>query len=129
MNPLDVKNYKHIDFAVWRLDKKIDDLREQNVIADKVRGSDSCFPYEPRGFSISSETHGKAIQKLEKEKSDLLRLKAQIKAVPSMLEDPISIFIFEQSMNGKSQTEIAAMLDIVPSTVSRHLQRICEHFS
>ena len=129
MNPADIKNYRFLQREIHRAEKRLDYLRETDGVSDAVKGSCCEYPFTSHTFKMTSSTNSRAIAAAEKEIERLRMLKREIESLTLLLEDPIELFLVEQYMKGIPQTETAAQLDIAPSTISRHLQRICDRFS
>lgn len=129
MNINDVRNYRFLDRAIRLADKKIDKLREGDVVHDKVTGSNPEYPYEERSFNIGGSTANEVAMIMAiSERDRLVRIKSEIDTALLIITDPKDKVIFEHTMQGKSQKQIAITLKIDQGTVSRRLQKLCEYF-
>ena len=128
MSPKDVKNYRYLNVAIARLEKKQDRLRESDGIADRVSGSLAQFPFTQKMIGVNASTNSSEIAKLELEIQSLKDLKKQIIWTATNLEGDDCI-IFRESMKGTSQERIAEILGVNQTTVGRRLRKICEEFS
>ena len=120
----DLKHYSLLQKEIIRQKKYIDRLREENGVGDRVAGSSSVFPYEPRHFTVSAPTNQTKIVLAEKELERLLLIKREIL---ELLNDTFGTDrqILEFTMRGQSQAQIAQKLGINQSSISRRLQRLC----
>lgn len=124
MTPQDIKNYRHIDRMIRIEEKKLDRLRENSTIADKVFGSSADYPYDQRSYKISTSVNQKEIADSVAEIRRLHELKRTIEEIASFLTDPVDKIIFDKTMQGQSQTQIAIGLGINHATVNKRLARI-----
>ena len=129
MTPADIKSYKNLEREIYRAEKKLDILRENDGIADITRGSFAEYPYTAKSFRISAPTNSQKIKQQQKEVDHLKMLKRQIEETVFELMDYTDRIIFTESMSGKSQKQISMMLNIDQTSVSRRLRRICDTFS
>lgn len=129
MTPQDVRHYRFLERAIRIADKKIDSLREGTVIRDKVTGSNPEYPYEERSFNIGGDSPERVkLTMAIQERDRLVRIKAEIDDALIVITDPLDKVIFERTMQGQSQTQIAAYLNIDQGTVSRRLRKLCSYF-
>lgn len=129
MNPKDIRNYKHLERLIRIVNKKLDVLRENDGVADRVTSSQSLFPYVDGHASVFAHTNSNAIRREEAELKRLEMLKKELESVPIMLDDPVDRIIFEKTLEGQSQTQIALALKVDQGTVSRRLKKICDCYS
>ena len=129
MTPQDVRHYRFLERAIRIADKKIDSLREGTVIRDKVTGSNPEYPYEERSFNIGGDSPERVkLAMAIHERDRLVRIKAEIDDALIVITDPLDKVIFERTMQGQSQAQIAAYLNIDQGTVSRRLRKLCSYF-
>lgn len=129
MTPQDVRHYRFLERAIRIADKKIDSLREGTVIRDKVTGSNPEYPYEERSFNIGGDSPERVkLTMAIHERDRLVRIKAEIDDALIVITDPLDKVIFERTMQGQSQAQIAAYLNIDQGTVSRRLRKLCSYF-
>ena len=129
MTVSDVRNYRFLDRAIRMAEKRLDAARETSVLRDKVVGSNPEFPYEERSFNIGGEfDNHNPFAKQEWEVERLKRLKHQIEYALSVITEPDYKIIFESTMQGKSQTQIAKILGGDQATISRRLSKLCDYF-
>ena len=129
MNINDVRHYRFLDRAIRLADRKIDKLREGDVVHDKVTGSNPEYPYEERSFNIGGSTANEVAMIMAiAERDRLVRIKSEIDTALLIITDPKDKVIFEQTMQGKSQTQIGKMVNMTHGAVSKRLAKLCEFF-
>ena len=135
MTARDVKNYRFLGMAIRKAMEKVDDLREIPYLADKVTGSNPDYPYEERSFHVGGISEMQYIISTDRlndavyECQRLLLLKEAIEHACSVIEDEFDKTIWIETMNGKTQCEIAEILSSDQKTVSRRLIYLCEIFT
>ena len=128
----DVKNFKHMEKAIQMAKKRLDDLGETPTLSDKVFGSNPEYPYEARSFTVTGRNelavviHRRRVAEAKAELDRLLILKRQIEETLDDIVDFTDKIIFESTMKGKSQAQIAMMLHVDQATVSRKLKKLCQ---
>ncbi len=129
MSPKDVKNYRFLERAIRIAERKLDEARERSVLRDKVTGSNPEYPYEERSFNIGGDGYRSSeVASAEREVERLRQLKFHIEYASAIIDDPVDKIIFDKSMQGQSQTQIAFALKMDQGTVSRRLKKLCEYF-
>ena len=125
----DVKHYRFLDKAIRAAEKRIDAIREGDVVFDKVTGSNPEYPYEERSFSISGRTSSQVAMIMAiSERDRLVQIKSEIETALHTITDPMDKVIFERTMRGQSQKQIALHLKVNQGTISRRLAKLCEYF-
>lgn len=130
-------------FGLMRLDKEIEVLQDilkdledyspQTICAGKVRGSDACFPYLERSFTINTVDE-EDLKRVEKEKEKILQLIDKKIAEYEKLRVDIAIFLSEvpdiqhrtilkKTLEGKTQRQIADEEYLTQSTISKVVRR------
>lgn len=129
MTPSDVKQYRFMDRAIRIAKHKVDEVREKSGLRDKVTGSNPEYPYEERSFNIGNDGFKSTMMvQAVAEVHRLERLKANIEYAAAVITDPMDKIIFQRTMEGQSQSQIAIYLKVDQGTVSRRLAKICEYF-
>lgn len=131
----DVRNYRFIDRAIRMAQKRCDELQGLPVLTDKVYGSNPEFPYEAKGFNVNGSDM--SVYDLQRRQyhaalAELQRLKgikARIELIAASLTDVQDKIIFEGVMQGQSQTQIAVLLNVQQSCVSKKFRKILEKSS
>ena len=125
----DVKHYRFLDKAIRSAEKRIDVLREDDLLCDRVQASYDKFPFTASHARISGHQNTEKIRSAKAEIERLVMLKQQIECVCESLTDPMDKVIFERTMQGQSQKQIALHLKVNQGTISRRLAKLCEYFA
>lgn len=135
MTPKDVRNYRFLDQIIRIAEKKLDDLSVAPTLSDKVFGSNPEYPYEERSFNVTGIDERQTLDHIakqmaaEQEYHRLIRLKISIDTAAREIEDPADKLMFELTMKGMSQTQVAKKMGIDQTTVSKRLLKICKEYT
>lgn len=134
----DIANYKLLGVLLEKDRQKLADYIEKrpSCYAGKVYGSNSQFPYEPRGFSVSGCNEYEIAQMKEweqkcremevKVQEDIERLKNLTIGIDRLIADCTDLedkMILEYVKDGKSQQQIAMEIGLDQSVVSRRIKK------
>lgn len=134
----DIANYKLLGILLEKDKKKLERYIEKrpSCYSGKVYGSNQQFPYEPRGFTIDGCSEHEQVKMKEWEencrimeeqiKSDieyLSQLEMEIDKVIADCKDVEDKAILEYTKEGLSQFEIADILCMERSNVSKRLSK------
>lgn len=134
----DIANYKLLKVLLERDQRKLDRYiaKQPSTYSGKVYGSNPNFPYEARGFTVGGCTDAEIRQRQEwdqkcremevKIQDDIRRLNELELAIDTMIANAKDVedkAILEYTKDGLSQYEIADILCMERSTVSKRLSK------
>lgn len=128
----ELNSYKNIVKKIEYLKNKIHDEKnkKKDIIALKVYGSDSEFPYLSRGYITEAESpeesqkSNERIKKWTKEIKDLQEKREKIEDYIDSIDDYEVRTIFKlKYMECKTQKDIAYELELDQSTISRKIKK------
>ena len=125
MTSRDIKHYRELERQICIAEGRVDRIREQSSIADRVSGSDAVFPYVERRLTIRADTGGMELRKALEEVERLKYLQYEIESTARLIIDQTDKTIFQMTMEGKKQETIAEVLGLDRSAVSKRLSKYC----
>lgn len=122
-----LKQYSDLKREIYRLEKRIEKLRQKNIEHDFVTGSNSEFPYQPLQIAIEGVAdHSDRIHRLEgilkKRKAHAEELQLQVEEFIASIKDSRTRMVFEDRyVHCQSWVAISRKFGSVHESYSRKL--------
>ena len=136
MDKKSFKRYAEIKEEILEISRVINgliDFEKENVVVDKVKGSDNEFPYIERSFTvIGTEKSVKTKidkqlavlnEELKKKKEELSLLEMELKVFIITIPDRTVRMALTEMMNGKSQAQVARDMYMTASALSKRISK------